>query len=266
MSARGAGLPGLPQARGPPVLLVGGGRVAASKLPGLLARRRAGDGGRAGDPARARNGRACRSTGGRSRRATSTARGSWSPRRRPPRNRAGGRGRGGAARLRERRGRPRARAASTPAASSGAAASRSRSRPNGDAPALAGPPPRGSRGARPGRHRGLGGALRGREARLRRARVPMEERRPLLLAGPQPALRGAGAAVSGFVSLVGRGAGRPGPADAAAARRLAEADLVFYDALVSREALDLAPPRAAVLRGQARAAALRCGRRRSTGC
>lgn len=47
--------------------------------------------------------------------------------------------------------------------------------------------------------------------------------------------------MSGFVSLVGAGPGDPELLTVKAARRLARADLVLYDALVSPEMLDLAP-------------------------
>jgi uroporphyrin-III C-methyltransferase/precorrin-2 dehydrogenase/sirohydrochlorin ferrochelatase len=45
----------------------------------------------------------------------------------------------------------------------------------------------------------------------------------------------------GFVSLVGAGPGDPGLLTRRAAERLAQADLVLYDALVDQDVLALAP-------------------------
>ncbi|HXJ81219.1 MAG TPA: uroporphyrinogen-III C-methyltransferase [Candidatus Methylomirabilis sp.] len=56
--------------------------------------------------------------------------------------------------------------------------------------------------------------------------------------------------MTGFVSLVGAGPGDPELLTLKAARRLAEADLVLYDALVSAETLQLAPRAERVLVGK----------------
>jgi uroporphyrin-III C-methyltransferase/precorrin-2 dehydrogenase/sirohydrochlorin ferrochelatase len=87
-------------------------------------------------------------------------------------------------------------------------------------------------------------------ARWKAERVPMGERRPLLLRalnelyggeGPPPeqAERPPVAAErrGGFVSIVGAGPGDPGLLTLKARQRLEEADLVLYDALVSPEVL-----------------------------
>lgn len=91
------------------------------------------------------------------------------------------------------------------------------------------------------------GSLR---ARWRAAGVPMGERRPRLLEAlndlygvevPAPRPRRTPPANDapdhGFVSLVGAGPGNPNLLTVKAVRRLEEADLVLYDALVSGEAL-----------------------------
>jgi uroporphyrin-III C-methyltransferase / precorrin-2 dehydrogenase / sirohydrochlorin ferrochelatase len=85
-------------------------------------------------------------------------------------------------------------------------------------------------------------------AEWRRERVPMATRRPLLLErlGALYADRGGAApssppAPGGFVSLVGAGPGNPGLLTRLGAERLAQADVVLYDALVDPAALRLAP-------------------------
>jgi uroporphyrin-III C-methyltransferase/precorrin-2 dehydrogenase/sirohydrochlorin ferrochelatase len=98
----------------------------------------------------------------------------------------------------------------------------------------------------------------------KRGRVPLPERRPLLLrklnalyeslvpfaaVRPGAAAREAGIACAapaapvpaGFVSLVGAGPGESGLLTRRAAERLASADVVLYDALVDPEVLRLAP-------------------------
>src|SRR4051794_40470231 len=59
-------------------------------------------------------------------------------------------------------------------------------------------------------------------------------------AGAERALRGT-VVSAGFVSLVGAGPGDPDLLTRRAAARLAEADLVLYDALVPAAVLDFAP-------------------------
>ncbi len=98
--------------------------------------------------------------------------------------------------------------------------------------------------------------------------VPMEERRDLLLEtlarlkperGPAPFSGGTTAkkrsgpvSDRGFVSLVGAGPGDPELLTRLAARRLAEADLVLYDALVSPATVSLATEAQLILVGRRR--------------
>lgn len=82
-------------------------------------------------------------------------------------------------------------------------------------------------------------------AAWKRERVPFASRRPLLLRELEALYQERAAAAPsgsghGFVSLVGAGPGDPGLLTRRAAERLAEADLVLYDALVSPEVLRLA--------------------------
>ena len=89
----------------------------------------------------------------------------------------------------------------------------------------------------------------------RAGRVPMRERRPGLLCALNGLYAARGASVepmNGFVSLVGAGPGDPDLLTIKAARRLGEADLVLYDALVSGEVLQPGAGRASLSRRQAR--------------
>jgi uroporphyrin-III C-methyltransferase/precorrin-2 dehydrogenase/sirohydrochlorin ferrochelatase len=107
----------------------------------------------------------------------------------------------------------------------------------------------------------------------RRARVPMERRRDLLLAtfaemhrdrvvgrdgdatvGPEAGGASSRSARDGFVSLIGAGPGDPELLTRKAARRLAEADLVLYDALVPPAIVSLAAHAQRIFVGRRRGA------------
>jgi uroporphyrin-III C-methyltransferase/precorrin-2 dehydrogenase/sirohydrochlorin ferrochelatase len=85
----------------------------------------------------------------------------------------------------------------------------------------------------------------GERSAWKKARVPLATRRPMLLRKLNALYEGDRAASPpyphGFVSLVGAGPGDPGLLTRRAAERLAEADLVLYDALTDAEVLKLAP-------------------------
>ena len=92
----------------------------------------------------------------------------------------------------------------------------------------------------------------------KRDRVPMEQRRDALVetiamlhrSTDRKAGRGNEHGAAGFVSIVGAGPGDPELLTRLAARRLAEADLVLYDALVSPAAVSLATRAQKVLVGR----------------
>jgi uroporphyrin-III C-methyltransferase/precorrin-2 dehydrogenase/sirohydrochlorin ferrochelatase len=92
----------------------------------------------------------------------------------------------------------------------------------------------------------------------KRDRVPMEQRRDALVetiaklhrSADRKAARGNDQGAGGFVSIVGAGPGDPELLTRLAARRLAEADLVLYDALVSPAAVSLATRAQKVLVGR----------------
>jgi uroporphyrin-III C-methyltransferase/precorrin-2 dehydrogenase/sirohydrochlorin ferrochelatase len=78
----------------------------------------------------------------------------------------------------------------------------------------------------------------------KRDRVPLATRRPLLLRALNALYEGSVDAEplpAGFVSIVGAGPGDPGLLTRRAADRLAQADVVLYDALVHADVLKLAP-------------------------
>jgi uroporphyrin-III C-methyltransferase/precorrin-2 dehydrogenase/sirohydrochlorin ferrochelatase len=75
----------------------------------------------------------------------------------------------------------------------------------------------------------------------KRERVPLATRRPLLLRKLNALYEGSVKGGGALVSLVGAGPGDPGLLTRRGAERLAEADLVLYDALLDAEVLRLAP-------------------------
>ena len=147
---------------------------------------------------------------------------------------------------------------------------------DGRAPALAGLLREGLEAVLPDDLEGWTAEAERQRAAWRDAGVPMAERRPLLLEALNGSMTTAAQALRsavsdptvneparptvGHVSLVGAGPGERRSAHRARARRLAEADLVLYDALASEE-LRVSRRTRAVLRRQARRPAVdRSGR------
>ena len=118
---------------------------------------------------------------------------------------------------------------------------------DGRAPALAGLLREGLEAVLPDDLEALDRDGRAQRARVARGGVPMAERRPLLLralngsTSERKTVRSRRERAVGHVVIVGAGPGSADLITVRGARRLAEADLVLYDALASEELRSLAP-------------------------